>query len=66
MEKIQRQATKIVPAIRHLQHEHRLKIAIYSLTARRLRGDLLETVKLQHYTNINYEILFILNNTTET
>ena len=49
MEKIQRQATKMVPALRHLQYENRLKIGIYSLAARRLRGDLIETLKLVVY-----------------
>ena len=47
MEKIQRQATKMVPALRHLQYEDRLKkLGIYSLAARRLRGDLIETLTL--------------------
>ena len=65
MEKIQRHATKMVPVLRHLQYEDRLKKqGIYSLTARRLRGNLIETFKLLHgYTNINYEIFFKLNNT---
>ena len=67
MEKIQRQVTKMVPALRHLQYEYRLKLRIYSLAARRLRGDLIETFKLLYgYTHINYEIFFKLNNTTET
>ena len=68
MEKIQRQATKMVPALRHLQYEDRLKkLVIYSLDARRLMGDLIETFKLLHgHTNIDYEIFFKLNNTTET
>ena len=68
MEKIQRQATKMVLVLRHLQYEGRLKkLGIYSLAARRLRGDLIEAFKLLHgYTNINYEIFFKLNNTTET
>ena len=55
----------MVPARRHLQYEDRLKkIEIYSLAARRLRGDLIETFKLLYgYTNINF---FKLNNTSET
>ena len=37
------------------------------MAARRLRGDLIETFKLLHgHTNIDYEIFFKLNNTTET
>ena len=57
-----------VPALFNLQYEDRLKkLGIYSLAARRLRGDLIETFKLLHgHTNIDYEIFFKLNNTTET
>ena len=59
MEKIQRQATKMVPALEK-------NIVIYSL-ARRLKGDLIETFKLLlGCININYEITFKLNNITET
>ena len=44
MEKIQRQGTKMVPALTHLQYEDMLKKpGIYSLTVRRLRGDRIET-----------------------
>ena len=61
MEKIQRQVTKMVPTLRHLHYEDRLK------KLGRLRGDLIETFELLHgYTNINYEIFFKLNNTIET
>ena len=68
MEKIQRKATKMVPALRHSQYEDMLKkLVIYSLAPRRLRGDLIETFKLLHRnTNIDYKIFFKLNNTTET
>ena len=42
------------------------KIGIYSLAARRLRGDLIDTFKLLYgHTNIDYEIFFKLNNTTD-
>ena len=58
----------MVPALRHVHYEDRLtKLRIYSLAARRLRGDLIETFKLLHgYKTINYEIFFKLNNATET
>ena len=58
----------MVPALRHLQYEDRVKkLGIYSLAARRLRGDLVETFKLlRGHTNIDYEIIFKLNNATET
>ena len=68
MEKIQRQSTKMVPALRHLQYEDRLKrLVIYGLAARRLMGSLIETFKLLHgHTNFDYEKKIELNNTTET
>ena len=58
MEKIQRQATKMFPAIETFTIRRQAKkLGIYSLAAMRLRGDLIETFKLLHgYTNINYEI----------
>ena len=49
MEKVQRRATRMVPELKHLKYEDRLKkLEIYHLSARRLTGDLIETY------NINY------------
>ncbi len=60
LEKVQRRATRLVPALRHLPYGDRLKkLGIYTLSARRLRGDLIETFKLLHnYTDINYRHFF--------
>ena len=50
LEKVQHRATQMVPGLKRLPYENRLRrLDIYSLTARRLRGDLiLETYKLLH------------------
>ena len=59
-EKVQHRATRMVPGLKRLPYEDRLRrLDIYSLTARRLRGDLIETYKLLHgYTNVDYRIFF--------
>ena len=56
LEKIQRRATKMVPELKRLPYEDRLKrLGVYALTARRLSGYLIETYKLLHeHTNIDY------------
>ena len=47
MEKIQRRATKLVPATKHLTYQDRLYVLnLYSLEQRRERGDLIETFKI--------------------
>ena len=53
----------MVPGLKHLPYEDRLKrLGLYNLSARRLRGDLIETYKLIHkHTDIDYEIFFKLN-----
>ena len=49
LEKIQHRETRMVPGLKRLPYEDRLRrLDIYSLTARRLRGDLIETYKLYH------------------
>jgi len=59
-EKVQRSASKLVPALRNLSYEDRLKkIGILPLEQRRFRGDLIETNKILHgIENIDREIFF--------
>ena len=60
MEKVQRRATRMVPELKHLKYEDRLKkLEIYHLSARRLRGDLIETYKLlNNFTDVPFERFF--------
>ena len=47
LEKIQHRATKMIPKLRHLTYDKRLKsLGILSLEKRRIRGDLIETFKI--------------------
>jgi hypothetical protein len=49
IENVQRRATKMIPELRDMEYEDRLRaLNLHSLTYRRLRGDLIETYKLTH------------------
>ena len=60
LEKIQRRATKLIPELRDLTYEERLKeCGLTTLETRRLRGDQIEVFKiLNGYENIDYNIFF--------
>ena len=49
MEAVQRRATKMIPSLRHLPYEERLrKLRLPSLVYRRRRGDMIQTYKFTH------------------
>ncbi|KAF2347862.1 hypothetical protein FHG87_021382 [Trinorchestia longiramus] len=60
MEKIKRKATKMIPELRNLSYERRLqRLELISLEQRRLRGQLIETLKyLNGLNNVTPEGLF--------
>ena len=60
LEKIQRRATKLIPGLRDLRYEERLKeCGLTTLETRRVRGDQIEVFKiLNGYENIDSNIFF--------
>ena len=60
LEKIHRRATKLIPGLRDLRYEERLKeCGLTTLETRRLRGDQIEVFKiLNGYENIDSNIFF--------
>ena len=60
LEKIQRRETKLIPGLRDLRYEERLKeCGLTTLETRRLRGDQIEVFKiLNGYENIDSNIFF--------
>ena len=63
VEKVQKRATKLIPCIRHLPYDQRLKILkLPSLMHRRRRGDMLQTFKIvTNRVNINKDKFLKLN-----
>ena len=62
LERIQRRATKLIPELKHLSYERRLlECRLTTLKTRRLRGDLIEVIKiLNEYEGIDSNIFFKL------
>ena len=60
LEKIQRRATKLIPKLRDLRYEERLKeCGLTTLETRRLRWDQIEVFKILYgYENIDSNIFF--------
>ncbi|CAG2220332.1 unnamed protein product [Mytilus edulis] len=65
VEKVQMRATKLIPDIRHLSYEDRLKVLkLPSLTHRRRRGDMIQAFKiLKGIEDISYERFFTVIST---
>ena len=68
LEHIQRRATKIIPELRDLSYEQRLKeCGLTTLETRRLRGDQIEVFKiLNGYENIDRNMFFSLKKDSRT
>ena len=61
LERVQRRATKLIPNIRNLSYEDRLKrLGLYTLKTRRLRGDLIEVFKILNGFDLVSTNLFTL------
>jgi len=68
VENIRRAATRLVPFIRLLSYEQRLRaLDLPSLKYRRLRGDMINVFRLLHNLfNLDVTQLFILNHSSRT
>ena len=68
LERIQRRATKMIPELRDLSYEERLKeCGLTTLETRRLRGDQIEVFKiLNGYENIDRNMFFSLKKDSTT
>ena len=68
LERIQRRATKMIPELRDLSYEERLKeCGLTTLETRRLRGDQIEVFKiLNGYENIDINMFFSLKKDSRT
>ena len=68
LERIQRRATKMIPELRDLSYEERLKeCGLTTLETRRLRGDQIEVFKILHgYENIDRNMFFSLKKDSRT
>ena len=64
LDKIQRRATKLIPELRDLRYEERLKeCGLTTLETRRLRGDQIKVFKiLSGYENIDSNIFVEIKN----
>ena len=67
VERIPRRATKVIPELRYLSYEERLKeCGLTNIETIRLRGDQIEVLILNRYENIERNICFSLKKDSRT
>ena len=68
LERVQRRVTKLIPRLRNKPYEERLKeLNLFSLTKRRLRGDLIEVFKiLKGIENVDAAKYFTIDTSNRT
>ncbi len=68
LEAVQRRTTKMITSLRNKSYEERLaRLNLFSLEKRRLRGKIIECLKiLKGFTNVDASKLFSIDNTSRT
>ena len=68
LEKVQRRITKMIPRLRNKSYEDRLEeLKLFSLTKRRLRGDLIEVFKIMKgFDNLDMNKYFEIDRSNQT
>ena len=67
LEQVQRRATRLIPALKHLDYKDRLAaLNMYSLKRRRLRGDMIHVYKLLYSDDLNWKKFFRLSSDVST